>query len=169
MASNRIAVRATWLHIQALSRSDPLLSLSATFNTRPGKLLGKPAKQHTTAEFVAFLTNIVIDQPSGNEIHVLADNLTTHRSQQVKDFLAAHPRVRWHFAPTYSSWLRQVGLWLEQIERVVVARGVFTSGSDLNGQLLKYIRHYSKAPRTVKWKYGDAAGHSGAQPVGAGN
>jgi transposase len=156
-------------HIQALARSDPLRSLYATFNTRTGDVLGKPAKQHTTAEFVAFLTDIVIGQPSGNEIHVLADNLTTYRSRQIKDFLAAHPRVRWHFAPTYSSWLKQIGLWLEQIEHVVVARGVCTSGSDLNGQLLKYIRHYNKAPRTVKWKYGDAAGHIGAQPVGAGN
>ena len=39
--------------------------------------------------------------------------------------------------------------------RDVIARGVFTSTADLKRKLMRYIRHYNKAPRTVKWKYFD--------------
>jgi hypothetical protein len=41
-------------------------------------------------------------------------------------------------------------LWFGKIERDVIARGVFTSVSDLKRKLMRYIRHYNKLPRTVK-------------------
>ena len=37
----------------------------------------------------------------------------------------------------------------------VIARGVFTSVSDLKRKLMLYIRQYNKNPRTAKWKYFD--------------
>src|SRR5438876_7557207 len=172
--------------IQALDRKDPVLPLSpgraerhgfeyfrhgtlslyAAFNTKTGKVHGKTAERHTSAEFAAFLTDIVIDQPRGKEIHVIADNLSAHKSRPVTDFLAVHPKVHLHFTPTYSSWLNQVELWFGKIERDVIARGVFTSVSDLKRKLLRYIRQYNKSPRTVKWKYADPSRHINTQSVG---
>lgn len=122
-------------------------------------MLDRTAQRHTSAEFVAFLTDILINQPRGKQIHVIADNLSAHKSQQVKDFLTAHPRVHLHFTPTYSSWLNQVELWFGKIERDVIARRVFTSVSELKRKLMRYIRQYNKAPRTVKWKYADPRRH----------
>jgi len=101
----------------------------------------------------------VIDQPRGKEIHVIADNLSAHKSSTVTDFLAVHPGVHLNFTPTYSSWLNQVELWFSKIERDVIARGVFTSVSDLKKKLLRYIRQYNKSPRTVKWKYVNPSRH----------
>jgi transposase len=75
-----------------------------------------------------------------------------------------------HFTPTYSSWLNQVELWFSKIDRDVIARGVFTSVSDLKRKLLRYIRHYNKSPpRTVKWKYADPSRHLSTQSVGTGH
>lgn len=161
--------------IQALDRKDPVLPLSpgraerhgfeyyrhgvlslyAAFNTKTGEVLGKTAERHTSAQFVAFLTDIVIGQPKHQEIHVIADNLSAHKTQRVEAFLAAHPNVNLHFTPTYSSWLNQVELWFAKIERDVIARGIFTSIHDLKRKLMRYIRQYNKNPRTVKWKYFD--------------
>jgi len=161
--------------IQALDRLDPVLPLSpgraerhgfeyyrhgtlslyAAFNTRTGQVLGKTAARHTSAEFVAFLTDIVVNQPRGKEIHVIADNLSAHKTTQVDEFLERHRNVRLHFTPTYSSWLNQVELWFAKIERDVIARGVFTSVPDLRKKLMRYIRRYNQAPKTVKWKYFD--------------
>jgi transposase len=161
--------------IQALDRLDPVLPLSpgraerhgfeykrhgtlslyAAFNTRTGEVLGRTAARHTSAEFVAFLTDLVVNQPRRKEIHVIADNLSAHKSELVEKFLAAHPCVHLHFTPTYSSWLNQVELWFGKIERDVIARGVFTSVADLRRKLMRYIRQYNKAPKTVKWKYFD--------------
>lgn len=161
--------------IQALDRKDPVLPLSpgraerhgfeyfrhgtlslyAAFNTKTGEVLGKTATRHTSAEFVAFLTDIVVNQPGSTQIHVIADNLSAHKTKRVEEFLANNPRVYMHFTPTYSSWLNQVELWFAKIERDVIARGVFTSVSDLKRKLMSYIRHYNKKPKPVKWKYCD--------------
>jgi transposase len=161
--------------IQALDRKDPVLPLSpgraerhgfeyfrhgtlslyAAFNTKTGEVLGKTAARHTSAEFVAFLADIVVNQPRGKEIHVIADNLSAHKTLQVDEFLERHPKVHLHFTPTYSSWLNQIELWFAKIERDVIARGVFTSLTDLKRKLMKYIRHYNKVPKSVKWRYFD--------------
>jgi transposase len=160
-------------HIQALDRKDPVLPLSpgraerhgfeyyrhgtlslyAAFNTKTGEVLGKTAARHTSAEFVAFLADIVVNEPPRREIHVIADNLSTHKTPQVYEFLQQHPSVHLHFTPTYSSWLNQVEQWFAKIERDVIARGVFTSVPDLRRKLMRYIRQYNKAPKTVKWRY----------------
>jgi len=159
--------------IQALDRLDPVLpfspgraerhgfeyyrhgtlSLYAAFDTQTGEVLGKTADRHTSAEFVAFLADIVAHQPEGREIHVIVDNLSAHKTQKVRDFLAAHPTVQMHYTPTYSSWLNQVELWFAKVERHVIARGVFTSVKDLARKLMRYIRRYNKAPKPVKWTY----------------
>lgn len=161
--------------IQALDRKDPMLPLSpgraerlgfeyfrhgtlslyAAFNTKTGEVLGKTATRHTSVEFVAFLGDIVANQPEGREVHVIADNLSAHKTKAVQSFLEAHKNVHLHFTPTYSSWLNQVELWFSKIERDVIARGIFTSVKDLKRKLLRYIREYNKQPRPVKWKYFD--------------
>src|ERR1700728_640714 len=77
---------------------------------KQAKCSGKTAARHTSAEFVAFLADIVVNQPRGKEIHVIADNLSAHKTGQLDDFLERHPKVHLHFTPTYSSWLNQVDL-----------------------------------------------------------
>src|SRR5262245_47130675 len=161
--------------IQALDRLDPVLPLSpgraerhgfayyrqgalslyAAFDTRTGAVVGKTAERHTSAEFVAFLGEVVAHQPRGREIHVILDNLSAHKTKRVDAFLAEHPQVRLHFTPTYASWINQVELWFTKIERDVIARGVFTSVKDLARKLMRYIRHYNQAPTPVKWRYAD--------------
>jgi len=81
---------------------------------RPARYWAKTAARHTSAEFVAFLADIVVNQPRGKEIHVIADNLSAHKTGQVKEFLETHPKVHLHFTPTYSSWLNQVELWFSR-------------------------------------------------------
>jgi transposase len=109
--------------------------------------------RHTSAAFVEFLGEIVASQPKGREIHVILDNLATHKTQAVRTFLIAHPNVRLHFTPTYASWLNQVELWFSKIERDLLARGIFTSVADLARKIRGYIRHYNKAAKPIRWSY----------------
>jgi len=159
--------------IQALDRLDPVLPLSpgraqshgfeyfrhgtlslyAALETQSGEILRKTARRHTSAEFVSFLEDIVASQPSGKVIHVIADNLSAHKTKLVDAFLEVHPNVRMHFTPTYSSWLNQVENWFAKIQRHVIARGVFSSLHDLRAKLLRYIRHYNKTATPIQWTY----------------
>jgi transposase len=163
--------------IQALDRLDPVLPLSpgraerhgfeyyrhgtlslfAALNTRTGEIVGQTVPRHTSAAFVEFLADIVATQPRGREIHVIADNLSTHKTKDVQAFLAAHPAVQLHFTPTYSSWLNQVELWFAKIERDLLARGIFTSVPDLARKIRRYIARYNIDPKPIRWTYSNPA------------
>lgn len=161
--------------IQALDRLDPVLPLSpgraerhgfeyyrhgtlslyAALDVKTGQVHGMTAGRHTSKEFVGFLTGLVARTEWANEIHVVLDNLSAHKTKDVERFLAEHPQVRFHFTPTYSSWLNQVELWFAKIQRDVIRRGVFTSVADLGNKLRKYIRAYSKSAKPFRWTYSD--------------
>lgn len=162
--------------VQALDRLDPVLPLSpgraeshgfeyfrhgtlslyAALETRSGEILGKTAKRHTSSEFVSFLEEIVASQPADKEIHVIADNLSAHKTKLVAAFLEAHGNVQIHYTPTYSSWLNQVENWFSKIQRHVITRGVFSSLSDLRSKLMRYIRQYNKTATPMKWTYSNS-------------
>jgi hypothetical protein len=120
--------------IQALDRIDPILPLSpgrgerhgfeyyrhgtlslyAALNTHTGEVLGSAVPRHTSDEFVAFFTSVVETQSRRREIHIIVANLSAHKTQKVRTYLVAHPNVRLHYTPTYSSWLNQVALWFRR-------------------------------------------------------
>ena len=161
--------------IQALDRLDPVLPLSpgraerhgfeyyrhgtlslyAALDVKTGKVEGKTTARHTSAEFLCFLQELVRKARWAKEIHIVLDNLSAHKTKAVQDFLQENPKVRFHFTPTYSSWLNQVELWFAKIQRDVIARGIFTSVADLARKLRKYIRAYGKAAKPFRWTYTD--------------
>ena len=162
--------------IQALDRLDPVLPLSpgraerhgfeyyrhgtlslyAALNTRTGEILGQTVPRHTSQAFIEFLGDIVTAHPR-RPIHVIVDNLAAHKTKAVQAFIAAHPQVQLHFTPTYASWLNQVELWFGKIERDLLARGIFRSLPDLARKIRRYITHYNRNPKPIRWTYADPA------------
>ena len=116
---------------------------------------GRTTARHTSRDFVAFLQEVVSLCSPRQQIHIILDNLSAHKTQLVRDFLQQHPRVQLHFTPTYSSWLNQVEIWFAKIEREVIARGIFISVPDLARKLRRYINAYSANARPIQWKYSD--------------
>jgi len=161
--------------IQALDRLDPVLPLSpgraerhgfeyyrhgtlslyAALNTRTGQVQGQTTPRHTSTEFVGFLSQIIATQPKEKEIHIIADNLSAHKTKEVSAFLQANPKVRIHYTPTYSSWLNQVEIWFSKIQRQIIARGVFSSVDDLARKIMRFIRNYNKTATPIRWRYTD--------------
>ena len=85
----------------------------------------------------------------------LCASLSAHKTLAVRDFLRQHSRVRFHFTPTYSSWLNQVEIWFAKIEREVIARHLLLG---LRARKLRRsINAYSAHDRPVQWKYSDPA------------
>ncbi len=161
--------------VQALDRLDPVLPLSpgraerhgfeyyrhgtlslyAALDVKTGKVEGKTTARHTSADFIAFLRDVVGKTRWAREIHIVLDNLSAHKTAAVQEFLDETPKVRFHFTPTYSSWLNQVELWFAKIQRDVIDRGVFTSVADLSRKIRKYIQAYCKSAKPFRWTYTD--------------
>ena len=117
--------------IQALDRSQPVLpmmpgvperrshdyvrhgttDLFAAFNIADGTVIHSLCRHHRAAEFKKFLARIDKAVPAGLEVHVVCDNLATHKTPVIQAWLARHPRFRLHFTPTGSSWINQVERW----------------------------------------------------------
>jgi transposase len=142
------------------------LSLFAALKTKTGEVLGRTAPRHTSEQFVAFLTDVVTSEPPEQEIHAICDNVSSHKTARVADFLAQHPNVKIHYTPTYSSWLNQVENWFSRIQRDVITRGIFTSTKDLDRKLMRYIRLYNKRAKPLKWKYDDPSRRISQVPSG---
>lgn len=150
--------------IQALDRTQPLLplrpgqierrthdykrhgtaSLYAAFDVATGKVLGRVTQRHTAKDFLEFLEHIDKATPQDLDLHLILDNSSTHKTVDVQEYLAGHPRFHLHFTPTSASWLNAVESWFGQLERRSLYRGVFTSVGALRQELRRYIRVHNR-------------------------
>ncbi len=112
------------------------------------------AGRHTSKEFIDFLEGLWPHRMGQGTSRRARQSLGA-QDQRCRPFLAEHPQVRFHFTPTYSSWLNQVELWFAKIQRDVIRRGVFTSVADLGKKLRRYIRADPKSAKPFCWTYTD--------------
>ena len=110
--------------------------------TRPGR---KPA---LSAEF---LRKIDRETPPALELHLIVDNYSTHKHEQVKKWLAKHPRFHFHFIPTSSSWLNLVERWFRELTQKRIRRGVFRSVPELEAAIHEYLEASNQAPKPFVW------------------
>src|SRR5262249_31120109 len=78
-------------------------------------------QRHRHQEFIRFLNTIEAQVPVGKVIHAVVDNYATHKHPKVRQWLARHPRWRFHFTPTSASRLNAVeGFFVKtaQTERI---------------------------------------------------
>ena len=144
------------MHLRRIHALLAVLPLLAHCASAP-KLDGVEVSHAVPPANTTTLDQIVRSQPVTREIHIIADNLSAHKTVKVTDFLAAHPHVHMHYTPTYASWLNQVELWFAKVKRDLLARGIFTSVMDLARKLRRFITKYNERAKPVRWAYADPA------------
>lgn len=100
-------------------------TLYAALNLQTGVIHGKHATRRRRLEFLDFMNEVVAQYPD-QELHVVLDNLSTHKPKHDL-WLKSHPRVSFHFTPTHSSWLNQVETWFSILSRQSLRGASFTS------------------------------------------
>ena len=103
-------------------------TLFAALDLATGKVAAAHKKRRRRVEFLDFMNEIVADYPD-KEIHVVLDNLNTHKKND--RWLTAHPNVRFHFTPTRASWLNQVEIWFSILAGKSLRGASFTSIAQL--------------------------------------
>jgi transposase InsO family protein len=103
--------------------------------------------------FLAFLRKL--DRTYRNKkLHIIVDNLSVHKNQKVKEWLAGKRKIKLHFTSTYASWLNQVEIWFNMMTRDVLKGGVWKSVEQLSSQLLEYIETYNQTrAKPFAWTY----------------
>ena len=127
-------------------------SLYAAFNILTGEVIGKLTDRHRSKEFLSFIKHVEKSTPSNQELHIILDNLSAHKTPMIMDWLNNNPRVHFHFTPTSSSWLNAVEGWFAQLERRALYRGVFTSVKELKDEIRRFIKvHNRDLAKPFKW------------------
>jgi transposase len=157
--------------IQALDRTAPVLpmlpgvpqrqsfdyvrhgttSLFAALEIATGQVISAVKRRHRHQEFLAFLRTIDKTVPAGLDVHVVLDNLATHKTPAVKTWLLKHPRFYLHFTPTGSSWLNLVERFFAEITVKLLRRGVHRSVTDLEDDIRQWIEQWNTNPRPYVW------------------
>ena len=157
--------------IQALQRAQPILpmdfgqperrthnyvrhgtlDLFAALNVATGEVLTRCTAHHRAQDFVAFLRAIDGSVEAALDIHVVLDNLSAHKTPAVQRWLLRHPRVRFHFTPTYASWLSLVERWFALLTTKQLRRGVFRSVPQLKAAIQAFIDAHQEDPKPFVW------------------
>jgi transposase len=156
--------------VQALDRTQPLLpmtffkeekrtadyvrhgttNLFAALNTATGEVTAECYQQRRAVEFVDFLDKVVQEYPD-TQIHLICDNLSTHKSEEADAWRAKQPEVTFHYTPVGSSWLNQVETWFSIITAKTLRRGTFRSVKQLIKTIRDYTDHWNEHARPFAW------------------
>jgi len=126
-------------------------ALFAALDVATGRVLGQCRRRHRATEFLKFLNQIDAAVPTRLDVHVVLDNLSTHKTPAVHRWLLRHPRFHVHFTPTYSSWLNQVERWFALLEQKALKRGVHRSTLELEKAIYEFIEVTNDKPRPYLW------------------
>ena len=124
-------------------------TLFAAFDIATGKVTGRQYKRRRRIEFLDFMNRIVAANP-GREIHVILDNLNTHKPKNDR-WLKGHPNVHFHFTPTRASWLNQVEIWFSILAGKALAGASFNSLAALKAHIDTFIDSYNENARPFVW------------------
>jgi len=157
--------------MQALDRSQPVMpmmpgmperrshdyarhgvtSLFAAFNIADGTVISEIHRKHRAVEFRKFLIGIDKVVPAELDVHLICDNLSTHKTPAVNTWLTRHPRFHLHFTPTGSSWINQVERWFGYLTDQLLRRGVHKSVQALETDVREWIKTWNQNPKPFAW------------------
>jgi transposase len=157
--------------IQALNRSAPTLpmlpttpqrathdyerngtlDLFAALEIATGKVITDLRKSHTAADFIAFLNKINREVPAELDVHVILDNLSTHKTPAVHAWLLRHKRFHFHFTPTYGSWMNMVERWFSALTTKKLQRSAHTSVKALAADIREWVEAWNENPKPFTW------------------
>jgi transposase len=120
-----------------------------------GDVIAMPSKTRNRHDLIRFLDLLDAEIPmvEGQQIVAITDNLSTRGTQEVKDWLAAHPRWSFQFTPTHASWLNQIEIVFSILVRKLLKHGTFTSEQDLAEQMLAFVETYNQTAKPFAWTY----------------
>jgi len=157
--------------IQALNRSAPTLpmlpttpqrathdyerngtlDLFAALEIATGKVITDLRKSHTAKDFIAFLNKVNREVPAELEVHVILDNLSTHKTPEVHAWLLRHKRFHFHFTPTYGSWMNLVERWFSALTTKKLQRSAHRSVNALADDIRDWVENWNQNPKPFTW------------------
>lgn len=157
--------------VQALDRTAPVLplmpgvperrthdyvrngttNLYAALDVASGQVITNMTARHRAEEFRKFLNIIDKQVPEHLDVHVVLDNVSTHKTPSIQRWLQRHPRFTFHFTPTYSSWMNLVERWFAELTNKWLRRGTHRSVRQLIASIRTWVTNWNDDPKPFVW------------------
>jgi transposase len=124
-------------------------TLFAALDLSSGKVVGRHYKRRRRIEFLDFM-NQVVAAHGEREIHVVLDNLSTHKPKRDM-WLKRHKNVRFHYTPTHASWLNQIEIWFSILTGKSLSGESFVSVTQLIAHIDAFIESYNETATPFVW------------------
>ena len=125
-------------------------TLFAALDIVTGQIKAGHYNRRRRREFLDFMNQVVGQFPQDVEIHVILDNLNTHKPKHDR-WLKRHPRVHFHFTPTHASWLNQIEVWFSIMSRAVLKGASFTHPRQIRTAINDFIHAYNPEAAPFEW------------------
>lgn len=130
------------------------VTLLAGMNLVTGEITPLVRDTHTSRDFIDFLKLVDERYRDAESIRIVLDNLKTHTSKEVMEFLSDHPgRFTFVFTPKHGSWLNIIESFFGKMSRAML-RGIRVgSKEELTERIYAYIDEVNRDPVVYRWKY----------------
>jgi len=133
-------------------RREGALNLFAGFDTRRGNVYGQCYERKRQEEFINYLGYLDGQIPQTiKTIHIVCDNLKTHKGRKVKEWLIQHPRFMLHYTPVHCSWMNQIEQWFSILQRKRFRISDFQSKEDLKTKIEGFIAEWNQVAHPFNW------------------
>ena len=127
------------------------IDLFAALDMATGKVITDLRPNHNSAQFIKFLNKINREVPAELDVHVILDNLSTHKTPAVHKWLLRHRRFHFHFTPTYGSWMNLVERWFSALTTKKLQRSAHDSVNQLAADITAWVEHWNEDPQPFIW------------------
>ncbi len=125
-------------------------TLFAALNVVTGKVKAGHYQRRRRVDFLNFMNQVIAEYPD-QEIHVILDNLNTHKPKH-DHWLALHKNVHFHYTPTHASWLNQIECWFSILARAALKGASFNSVAELRAAIDRFIEAYNPSATPFQWQ-----------------
>ena len=127
-------------------------TLLAALDVATGGVIGSWMRRHRAREFRAFLDEVERNVPADLDIHVVMDNVPSHKTRLIYNWFAKRPLWHSHFTPTSSSWLNQVERFFALLTERKIKRGAHRSTADLVAAIERFCQRTLSVQEKVEYK-----------------
>jgi transposase len=139
--------------LTATYKRNGVVNLIASLAVHHGEVVAETMESNNAANFLTFLKKLK-KRYAGKKLHIIADNLSVHKHESIKEWVEKNKMIEIHHTPTYSSWLNQVEIWFNILTKDVLKGAVWFSKQQLVDQLMEYIKTYNKErAKPFTWTY----------------
>jgi transposase len=115
-----------------------------------GKSITFTSRSRNSKGYIKLLQKIERAIPKG-VIHVIADNLKTHKSALVREWLEDHPRIEHAFIPKGAAWLNLIEAWWRMFRKQALAGVDFADSYEIDQATRVATRQLNRKARAWVW------------------